>query len=66
MGGRPARSSEGNMSRPSTERYNAPTRSERPSYTPPPSYNGGGRSSSGGSMCGGGGASRPTRGGGRG
>ena len=66
MGGRPVRSSEGNMGRPSTERYNPPTRSERPSYTPPPSNNGGGRSSGGFGGGGGGGASRPTRGGGRG
>lgn len=64
MGGRPTRSSEGNTGRPSTERYNAPTRSSQaqPSYTPSSSSNGGGMRSSGG---GGGGASSSSRGGGR-
>jgi hypothetical protein len=66
MGARPSRSSEGSMGRPSTERYNAPTRSERPSYTPSTSNGGGMRSTGGGASSGGGGASRPSRGGGRG
>jgi hypothetical protein len=62
--GRPTRSGEvtPNRSTRPPERYNAPTRSERPTYSAPSNYGGGGRSSGGG----GGGASRPSRGGGRG
>jgi hypothetical protein len=61
--GRPTRSGEVTPTRSTRppERYNAPTRSERPTYSAPSNYGGGGRS-----MGGGGGASRPSRGGGRG